>query len=703
MNKQHGFAGPYGAAAQHDQPGTHDLDLVRIARALWRGRRLIAAVGVASLVLSGVYGFSVARPKYAATTLLVLKQPSDPVIRQTAGIQGLPADQTDMNTELHIIESRGLVLDLIDEFALTGDPEFNPALRRSTGSTSSSLRPTAVALDAEQLDQVVRKVRDAISARVQRNTHIFSISITSEDREKAAQMANGLARLYLQDQVDTKFAAAENAVKWLSQRVGSLQQDLAASEDAIAGLKARMELTSVEALALTNARLKDGRARLADLSQKARQAESNAQQLDQFRQSGDIAAIAALTSDAELSRLLTDQKILANASQIDMRLGQIEAQFHTARQRLVLQLSALERSVDELEATVATQGDGLAQLHQLEREAQATRVLYETLLSRLKEASTLRGLQQADARVLSAAAAGTYQSPRKAWIMLLSMLVGMTVASIYVLSKQFIHSGFRTADELEEATGRPVLGQIPVFPVDDRSELVQFLAQHPTAASVEAIRNLRTSLLMSNIDQPPQVILTASALPGEGKTTHAVALAQNLAGLGKCVLLIEGDIRRRTLARYFPTTSKGGIVSVLAGEVSLSDAVQHVPALGADVLLGETSQSSAADIFASRRFEELMKTARASYDIIVIDSPPVLVVPDARVIARHADAVLFMVAWDKTTGRQVAEGLRQFELAHCGVTGMVLSQVKPLELARYGYGETNPAYAGLAEGYYSAT
>ncbi|MCI2395674.1 polysaccharide biosynthesis tyrosine autokinase [Aliiroseovarius sediminis] len=699
MNIRQGFSNPYGGAGQnnHTTPNGRDLDLVQIGRALWRGRATIALFGLIGLLLGAVYGYGVAKPKYAAATLLVLQPPSDLVLDRTTSGRGLSADLSDMNTQLHIIRSRSLVAQLVAQLDLTDDPEFNPVLRSGFGWWSGPVDAPGPA-DPETAHRVLRNVQDAITARVQRNTRIFVVSVTSEDRQKAAIMANALADIYLQDQMNTKFSAAEQAAGWLSGRVGALQQDLAAREQAIAGLQARTQLTSAEGLALMGARLKEVRARLADVQDRANLAAQDVAEIARLRLAGDVAGIATMIGDQQLARLAAQ----SDPTQIDVHLDRVEAQYAATHQRLSSQQVALDQSVAELEDAVATQAADLTRLQQLEREAQATRVLYETLLLRLKEASALGGLQEANARVLSEASAGTYQSPRKGLIMVSTMLIGAMIAALYVLSKQFLHAGFRTAEELEGATGKPVLGQIPVLPVTKRNELVPFLVDHPTAAAVEAIRNLRTSLLMANVDQPPQVILTASAMPGEGKTTQAVALAQNLAGLGKQVLLVEGDIRRRTLAQYVRVSSEGGLVSVLAGQKTLADAVQHVSALGVDVLLGEGTQSSAADVFASRRFEQMMQSARASYDMIVIDSPPVLVVPDARVIARHVDAVLFVVAWNKTTRRQVAAGLRQFDLANCPVSGTVLSQVKPDQMARYGYADTYADNGAQGGGYYGA-
>ncbi|MCK8485392.1 Wzz/FepE/Etk N-terminal domain-containing protein [Aliiroseovarius sp. S2029] len=643
MNIRQGFAGAYGPATRDDQTAHGDLDLVRVGQALWRGRRTIALLGLLGLIIGAVYGFGIARPKYAATALLVMTQSQDPVISGDLPANPVAHDLSDMNTQLHIIQSRGLVQKLVEALDLSRDPEFNPAL-----NPGLPILPAAAVTDGpEQVAQVVSAVQDAISAHVQRNTRIFSVTVRSEDRVKAANMANALSSLYLQDQVDAKFQAADDAVRWLSDRVGDLRQDLTAREAAVAQARARMDLTSTEELAILNARLKDARARLQDVTLRAERA-----------------------SDTE---------------------------------RLALQKAALQNSIADLETAVEVQSADVTTLQELERDAQATRVLYETLLARLKEASAIRGLQQADARVLSPAAPGTYLSPRKGLIMAVCAVVGMLLASVHVLWRQFVHAGFRSVEELEEATGRPVLGQVPHLPVTDRGALIPFLTDHPTAAAVEAMRNLRTSLLMSDIDQPPQVILVASAVPDEGKTTQAVALTHSLAGLGKRVLLIEGDIRRCTLRHYVPGPSKHGIMSVLTGDVALSDAVQHVPGLDADVLFGEASRTSAADLFASRRFEQLIGAARAGYDAVVIDSPPALVVPDARVMARHADAVLFTVGWNKTTRPQVAEALRQFAMVNAKITGLVLSQVRTEELARYGHGGTYAAYATYDKGYYGTT
>src|SRR6056297_3516591 len=178
------------------------------------------------------------------------------------------------------------------------------------------------------------------------------------------------------------------------------------------------------------------------------------------------------------------------------------------------------------------------------------------------------------------------------------------------------------------------MGQVPQIPMSKRSQLISYLKNKPTSAASEAIRNLRTSVLLSNIDTPPKVIMSTSSIPGEGKTTQAIALAQNFAKLGKSVLLIECDIRRRTFTSYFKDTPDVGIVTALARTRPLEEIVFHDKELGADVLMGEKSSVNAADLFSSERFHEFIGHTRSAYDIVIIDTPPVLVVPDARVVGQ---------------------------------------------------------------------
>jgi len=354
-----------------------------------------------------------------------------------------------------------------------------------------------------------------------------------------------------------------------------------------------------------------------------------------------------------------------------------------------------------LSASIGRQNDDLITLQQLTREAEAVRLLYETFLRRLQETSAQQGIQQADSQILSNAVIPLFPSePRKTMIVFAAMVLGGLIGVGLVLLREARQNGYRTAQELEQQTGISVLGQIPSIPARNRKNTLSYLRDKPASSAAEAYRNLRTSLMLSDIDNPPQVLISTSCVPGEGKTTNSLALAQNLTGLGKSVLLIEGDIRRRTFSQYFDNLPKKSLVSVLSGEAKLEDVLVDSDLLKAKILAGDKTNVNAADIFASEKFRQLITDMRNKFDAIIIDTPPVLVVPDARIIAESADAVLFTVQWDKTSKFQVEEAMRMFQSASQTIAGFVLSQINAKRMRSYGYGGRYGAYAGYGAQYY---
>jgi capsular exopolysaccharide synthesis family protein len=275
---------------------------------------------------------------------------------------------------------------------------------------------------------------------------------------------------------------------------------------------------------------------------------------------------------------------------------------------------------------------------------------------------------------------------------------GVLLALLIGLLAERLNATFRSTEELESRTGQAVIGTIPIAPVTRRKGFLKYLMEKPTSSVAESVRNLRTSVLLANVDRPPQVIMLTSALPGEGKTTCCIALAQISEALGKRVLLIECDIRRRTFRNYFDLPDRGGLLSVLSGARPFEEVVYLDETSGLHVLPGEESSVNAADIFASHRFADFIAEMREHFDFIFIDTPPVLAVPDARVIAMNSDAVLFCVRWNKTARETVAEGLRFFAQVNIKIAGLVLSQVNVNKMARYGY--TGYGYYREAAKYY---
>ncbi len=689
------------------------LDLRSLAGTLWRGKWLVILTSLLGLVLAGYYAFVVAVPHYRATAVVILETQQESVVDLQSVVGGISGDTSAINSEVEVLRARSLMGKVVDQLDLTKDPEFNNALRAPSmrarlraqlndalgrNTTTSSLTPQEAA--ARERDAVVTRLLSQITVRNVPSSLVFQVTVETESATKSAEIADTIVSSYILNQLEVKFEATEQATSWLSDRVAALQIELEDAEARVKDFSAGTELVSVEGLQALERQIKDLRDRIT--AAEAAQV-SSAARVAALTAASDRDTQAEVASDPQLDRLLVRARSDdAIATAFDTRFGQILTRAELEATRTTQQLQALQNSLAPLEDQIARQGQDLIALQQLQREAEASRLLYEYFLGRLKETSAQEGIQQADSRILSDAVVPIEPSePRKTLITLVGAILGLFAGALIVVLRESGKNDFRTASELEQFTGEAVLGQIPLIPGRARKRTLEYLSEKPTSAAAEAIRNLRTSVLLSNVDNPPQVLLSTSSLPAEGKTTNSLALSQNLAGMGKKVLLIEGDIRRRTFQAYFDGLPKRGIVSVMTGEVPLDDAVLKDALLGADVLGGEQTSTNAADLFSSEKFKAMLQDMRARYDFIVIDTPPVLVVPDARIIAQHADAVLFTVKWDSTTKPQVDESLRLFRDANLRIAGLVLSQISPRGMKRYGYGGKYGAYGAYGAKYYT--
>lgn len=685
-----------------------EIDLGALLGTLWRGKAQILLFAVLATFIGIAYAKLVAVPTYTASTTLAIKESGSSIIDIEAVMSGVSSDSDSLNTETAVLKSRDLLERLSAELNLKNDPEFNPTIRPPSKLSLDGIldRPVRTYTDQEVTNEIVENLFTAISTSVQRSTFIIAISVTTQSATKSRDIANALAQLYLDDQIRVKFETLEDAVTWLSARVIELEAELQTRDDELKNQTAEADYINPDGLQALNQQVRELRERLIGEQTDASRAQARFAEMNAVVASGNIDAILDFTQDPTLRRLSSQgsrDTLLKEDSAFKTRLDLLVGRTQKDVERALTQVSTIVETVEAMELRVDKQATMLAELQRMQREIDTTSVLYETFLTRLKETTIQQGIQQPDARVLSTAIIGKKISPRTSMIAALSLILGCMMGSGFVLFREMRANGFRNAEELQSTTGLQVIGQIPMFPVAARNDLIQYLKDKPTSPAVEAVRNMRTSILLSNVDTPPQVIMSTSTIPGEGKTTQAISLVQNLSGMGKKVLLIEGDIRRRTLDEYFKgEAGEHGLLSVVSGEVSLAEAIVKSERIGADVLMGQTSHINAADIFSSDRFSTFLKEVRKGYDYIVIDTPPVLVVPDARVIGQHCDAIMYTVRWDSTTKTQVLAALRELAAVNLVPTGLVLSQVDPKGMKKYGYGESYGAYSSYGGGYYDA-
>jgi succinoglycan biosynthesis transport protein ExoP len=628
------------------------LNLGVLLSVLWRGKlRILLCVAMIS-GLGALYAFRIAVPTYVATTSIVLDTRSAQILDVEGVLSGLSGDATDVNTQVQILRSHSLLGRVVDALSLETVPDFNDDLRTPLipQAWRDWIMPLQEASGGVSTPQATRQMAvdalfDRLNVRNIPQSLVFQITVETEDSGLSASISDTLADIYIRDQQDVKLDATRQATEWLGARLTELQAELEAAETAVKDFIGQTDLVSAEALLDLQRQLKAQRHRISQ----ARDA------------------------------------LGANAP---------------AQSRAQRQLASLEDGQQRLERQISAQSQDLIRLEQLEREAEATRSQYAYFLNRFKETSVQEGIQRPDSRILSKAVVPNQSaSPRHGLIILLCVVLGGFVGSVWALVRERNQNGYRSGLQLEIETGVSVLGQIPKARRRSRKALVKLLRRKDSSAFGEAIRNLRTSLLATKLADPPRIIVLTSSVPSEGKTTQSIALASNLAALGRRVLLIEGDVRRRVFDNYFEVKGRAGIMTALTGRTPVEELVHNDAELGIDVLVGEPSPMNAADVFESSRFGDLIASLREVYDHVVIDTPPVLAVPDARVIGRHADAILYVVKWDQTGAAQVHEGLSQLGSAGLNVDGLILSQIDAKGMKRYGLSGT---YGAHGYGYYEA-
>jgi capsular exopolysaccharide synthesis family protein len=226
-----------------------------------------------------------------------------------------------------------------------------------------------------------------------------------------------------------------------------------------------------------------------------------------------------------------------------------------------------------------------------------------------------------------------------------------------------------------------------------------YILERPTSAFGESIRSLYTSLLLSHVDSPPKTIVFTSAQSGEGKTTLMVSLARMLAKSGRKVIVIDTDLRKPSVGRFLKLPATPGLVELLSGEAKFDDVVCTDEPSGAHVITAGKFATNAADVVNSDQMKRLLEGLSRSYDMVLLDSPPILAVSDARILARLVDRVVFAVRWADTRRATVLSALRQVSSTGAKLAGVALTMVNVKKHAQYGYADSG-YYYGRIKKYY---
>jgi len=610
-------------AMRSEPEKTEILDLSHLAGILWRRKLRLIFTAVITASFGALWATYLTTPYYQATTVLMLSEPEETLPSLGAVMPGFSSGNSAANTEVEILQSRSLFGEVIDELNLVQDPEFKPIPFWKLPDIIKQSLPNKFQFPETEFSTgqsrtlTIDKFSKAVSVHNIPDSSIFEVLAESVDPTKAARIVNTLAEKYIQRQINEKTAAHERVVQWLSAQVGQLQEQLEMAETELAKFTASMELITPETHASLALRLK------------------------------------------ELRLKITTYK-------------SSETQRNTVRLRNQLkELSTLEK---ELTLMHERQSHDLLRLQQLEREVQAAQIIHAEFLGRFKESVAQMDVNQPDSQIVSMAETPVIPvRPKPALVILMAGVLGFVLMAIQVLRRNSANKTIFSQTELEDATGYTVLGQTTLLSNKSQAKMLQTIKQSSSHGDWGNTRMLR-SMINAGDGKRSQIILITSAMPNDGRTVLTLSLAHSIAQMGKKVLVVEGDLHRKGMQKMMKTNSRG-IYAVLRQNLTLQEAICPCDTLGIDVLKGTVENMDPADMFCLTSFRCLLRSAKETYDYIIIDSPPVLAVPDAGIIGEHADAILFAAKWGKSSIQEINEGLQALKKSGLKVTGLALLQV----------------------------
>lgn len=712
-----GHGDPAEGAALFAPPRT-GFDLRYLAALVRSNLWLILGIVAAALAVALVVTL-LQTPRYTAVSTIQIND-------QSARVLGEQDDNSDvtggnlwdterfLKTQTDILRSRGLALRVAQSLKLVGSASFHKAQGAPPpvpGASAEAQRNTAIAL-----------LLGGLTVDLPRDTRIVTIAFKSTDRETAAQVANAYASEFIQANLQRKFDSSSYARTFLAQQLEDSRRKLEASERALndyaraAGLirtqpapatgpkgeVAQGSSVTTSSLVQLNAATNDATARRIQAEARWR-AVSNVPLLASSEVISNPSVSSLISQRAQVQAALDEDRAThlsdypsvrakeAELAAINRQLNQAAQNVRNAVRSEYQSAMAAEQQltaqVNRLKGATLSEQDKTVQYGLLSREAETNRELYEGLLERYKTLNAVAGVSLSNVNIIDKAEPPTApSSPNLFKNLLIGLLLGAGLAGVTVFVRDQFDDSIRVPEDVEAKLGLPLLG---VIPKDSAGEPGVALGD-PKSPMSEAYNSLRGSLLYSTSEGLPRVMLVTSAQPAEGKTTSSQAIAASFARMGRRVLLIDADMRRPSLHRRTGLDSERGLSTLLTSHDPLDSAVVPSGTDNLSYVLAGPVPPSPTELLSTARIEQVLEQAAAAFDVVVIDSPPILGLADSPLMSALVDGVVFVVEADRSRRGSLKTSLRRLRAMRPLILGAVLTKFDPLKAGNryseyYGY------------------
>lgn len=607
--------------------------------------------------LAGVFKAISETPVYRASLTMAVEPSAS---RNTSQMMFDPYSYRFYETQYELLKSRSVAERVVDELDLVERDSVQnllvpPSSLRSlsreiyalTGIELISEAP-ASNIKTRLTDQqkaakrawLTQVIKNGVSVDGGDKTNLVTVRFNSVNPDFAAEIANALVGAYIEEGLDSQLNRSQQTTRWLSQRIDDLRNTLD---------KAQLNLQSFlikENLLNTNQ------------NQKITTAE-----------------LQALNNEYISAR--------ANFDELTKRYGALHPKITEAR----AELRAAKNRLDRTSKTIASSREKQVELERLEQEVKSNQDLYDAFLNKFKEADLSNsGSQVASARIIDAALppAGPIY-PQKQRIIVTWTFMGLMLGLALAFLREQLDSTFKNGRMVETKLGLPLFGVVQAMG-KDCEPIERYYLTNTRSVFSESINHIRTGVMYSDVDNPPQVLVVTSSVQSEGKTTLASNLALSYAQLGE-TLLIDADLRRPRIKHIIENKSTKGLVDVVAGQATFKEVInQDTEQANLSILYSGTTPPNPLELLASDRFELILKKLKTKYSYIIIDTAPILPASDAVVLGRLCDALLMVIQSDKTTHHMARDAIKRLNASRVNVNGLILTQANIKKGNPYQYG-----------------
>lgn len=696
------------------------IDLTHYFRVINASKwRIVSLAGIVTLLVALVV-LSMT-PIYQATSSLLIESEETNIV-SIEQVYGLDASKKEyFETQYEILKSRHIAEKVVDKINLGENPIFTQYLEEEpsviddakafikstlTFLPQKKVEPLSAEEAAQQRkEQLISLFSENLSISPVANTQVVKISYMSESPKLAAQIANTVADVYIENYLEAKFDMTSKATTWLNDSLAGLRNKLEASERKLADFYEREQVVDLDGVVgLASEELQGLSEQLLVAENRLKQTQIIFEQVQGFN--GDPAELADMPAVQNHPSIqnVKEAELLAqsNVSELSKVYGpkhqkmiSAQAELASIKQTLINQVRSLvsginseyrqaESQVNSLKVSVARVKEEYRKLTTLEskrkilkREVDTNQQLYDSFFTRLQETSEVEGFETANARVLDKATIPLIPAkPKKSLILVATLILSLGFGVFIALVLDFLNSGIRSVDDVERKLGQRMMGLIPWQPHKKKEDLPlrEFFDKSNHTFS-EAIRTLRTSIQLLDLSGNKKVTMVTSSVPKEGKTTVSINLAFAMGQLGK-TLLIDADLRKPSVAKRFDLPGfQPGLTNLVAGTHTLDECLCNDTASSIDVITAGSSSPNPQELLLSSGFNAAIEKLKAKYDHIIIDTAPTQAVSDAIIVSESCDTLLYVVKADATNEKLVSSGLERFMRIGKRIDGVILNQV----------------------------